>query len=102
MTYTDLREQGLLDELARLANDHVSSRHLLEDAGMPPGKIPPFNDAPVDYWRSVCRTLDDLVEDGNTKLIRAAAKHFEGNEAFQTAAASFPNPTEEQGPASPQ
>lgn len=92
INFGDMRHARAFGELARLFPDEVSSRHLLEDLGIAPGRLRPFGQLAQElYWREVSRTIADGAFADVTLggLIEAALTRWPGNEALRSLGAEL-------------
>ena len=77
-----MRNQRAFAVLARLFPDQASTRQLLENAGIEPGRLRPFGQMAQElYFREVCRAIDDGAFDQVTldDLVDAALAEWPGN-----------------------
>ena len=87
VTFDDMRSAHAFGELARLFPDEVSSRHMLEDLGIAPGRLRPFGQLAQElYWREVSRTIADgaFAQVTLGDLIEAALTHWPGSKALRS------------------
>jgi hypothetical protein len=69
--------------LADAFTDPVSARHVLEDAGIPARRHPPWHGSPEQFWRELNTLLHaGVVADGRTRLLAAALSHYPANPVF--------------------
>jgi hypothetical protein len=81
MRCNELRSSGYLDELAKAFGTDQKVSDLLFEADLPEHRLRSFNAfTPVEYWRYVCRELENgIVVGGIEKLATAAATLRPGN-----------------------
>jgi hypothetical protein len=80
--FESMRNQRAFAVLARLFPDQASTRQLLENAGIEPGRLRPFGQISQElYFREVCRAIDDGAFDRVTlnDLVDAALAEWPGN-----------------------
>jgi ubiquitin-protein ligase len=84
LTCTELRERGVIRELGRVFDRQAETALLIERAGLPVERLPPFGpEAPEVFWSEVCRRLErGLVANGLEGLLAAAADLYPGNSRF--------------------
>lgn len=81
-----MRNQRAFAVLARLFPDQASTRQLLENAGIEPGRLRPFGQVSQElYFREVSRAIDDGAFDQVTlkDLVEAALVDWPGNGALR-------------------
>jgi hypothetical protein len=81
MRCNELRAVGYFDELAKAFDTDEKASDLLFEAEIPRHRLRPFNAfAPLEYWKYVCRELENgIIIDGIEKLAAAAASLRPGN-----------------------
>jgi hypothetical protein len=81
MRANELRAAGYFDELAKAFDTDEKATDLLFEADISRHRLRPFNAfAPLEYWRYVCRELENgIIIDGLEKLAAAAASLRPGN-----------------------
>ena len=81
----DARTQTIEEELAKVFDSEGAATALLERAGVPRDRVPPFGQmTPRRYWESVVRELDrGLTADGLSGLVAAAAEVYPHNSVFR-------------------
>lgn len=89
MTYERLKHEGLLDEFAKVFDNHELVERIIHSeelghAGLKDGGLPLLqNRAPSEYWAEVTRKLaNGLVVGGLDPLLAAAARLYPGNKRF--------------------
>ncbi len=85
ITLATLRDEGLLDELARVFDSEATAKSLLETAGIPSERVQPFGQtSPLGFWEAVCREVEKgLIDGGFPALLRASAEIYPHNDAFR-------------------
>jgi hypothetical protein len=81
-----MRNARAFGEFARLFPDEVSTRHLLEDIGIAPGRLRPFGQLAQElYWREVSRVIADgaFAQVTLGSLVDAALTRWPGNQALR-------------------
>jgi tetratricopeptide (TPR) repeat protein len=81
MTLSEFREDGSLEELARIYNQDLAVRALLQAAGVPLESVPPFGHAAaLHFWAEVGRLIDGGLPPGRLDLLlHAAAREYPEN-----------------------
>lgn len=83
----DVRELGVIDELARVFEDERPSRTLLNRVKFPRANIPNGHGNPQEFWDTVVDEIDHgLIQDGFDALVAAAHETYPYNRVFSTAA----------------
>lgn len=85
ISYQDVINEGILDELAAVFQNPVNAGVLLAAIGFPRTRIPNFPEGgdALNFWTRVCELINNGVfEGGFDALIEAAAKRYPYNPVF--------------------
>ncbi len=88
ITYQDIINQGILDELATVYRNSTSADLLLTAIGFPTPMRPIFPDSgnPMEFWAEVCQQIQHgVIQGGFEILVDAAARNYPGNPVFNRA-----------------
>lgn len=85
LTYQDIINQGILNELAIVFSNSTTADLLLTSIGFPDNMKPNFLDKgnPLEFWSEVCQQIQyGVIQGGFESLIQATAQNYPGNPVF--------------------
>ena len=84
ISFEELRQKGLLDELANVFSQQGMALMLLDEFGYPKSLIPHGTSHAQEFWFRVCREISLGLTTGNlSDLIAQAAALYPGNRRFK-------------------